>query len=59
MTELKTCPICGSPGYVYAKQGRAKGWYDVGCSKFGCIKMQQRFRSPEEAMEAWNRRARE
>ena len=56
---LKTCPICASPGHVYAKQGRSKGWYDVGCTKFGCIYMNQSFRSAEEAAEAWNRRVNE
>ena len=57
--ELKPCPFCGSPAHIYAKQGKSKGWYDVGCSKFGCISMGQSFRSAEEATEAWNRRAKE
>lgn len=56
---LESCPFCGSPGYVYAKQGKSKGLYDVGCTKFGCLKMQQSFRSAEEATEAWNRRVKE
>lgn len=60
MTEtLKPCPFCGSPAHMYVGQGKAKGWYEAHCSKFGCIRMDERFRSPEEATEAWNRRVEE
>lgn len=49
--KLKPCPFCG---------GEAEldncGKYQVWCNHCGTIQMGQFFNTPEEAIEAWNRR---
>lgn len=58
MTELKTCPICGSeaevvPFYIKGVANRLNYYYFVRCKQNGC-KRTQSYRRKERAVEAWN-----
>ena len=58
MTKLKPCPFCGSKpisgNYYYGRHIR----YIIGCSNTRCkVFPNTRYHdTPEEAIEAWNRR---
>lgn len=53
--ELKPCPFCGGEATTY----KAEGWHYVSCVNDDCIASvsMQSFSSEEEAIDAWNRRA--
>lgn len=54
MDELKPCPFCGSPAELTGECDMV--W--VRCSNEDCwCQMVTRFDEPDEAIEAWNRRA--
>ena len=55
MAELKPCPFCGG-GAVVIDNGC---FVDVSCKNFHCRGWEDilMFKSKEEAIEAWNRRA--
>ena len=64
MTELKPCPFCGSEAWIIRTNDNKKRPY-VQC-KFGCFREPKcpashlvtwDYRTEEEAVEAWNRRA--
>ena len=57
-TEMKPCPFCGGEGY-YAK-GVDSGLYMGGCLNKECrgyVMNDIKRGRPEEAIEAWNKRA--
>ena len=64
MAELKPCPFCGrKPSKVHEHYivGTAKIYYSVSCkapmSKCGIKPSTGFYKTQEEAIEAWNRRA--
>ena len=66
MEKLKPCPFCGKPALIksdnrYPRPERERiTAYEVICTNYDCIIYNcdnNYFRSPKEAMDAWNRRA--
>lgn len=66
MNELKPCPFCGGIAFVehWELSSPDEGWdderydmYYITCSE--CESTTDEYRSKEEAIEAWNRRAEE
>lgn len=62
--KLKPCPFCGGkagiivrPCIGYSKRSRGSVQYIAQCDSKVCIgRTTKRYRSEEEAIEAWNRR---
>ena len=58
---MKKCPFCGSSGEIIRTEHmpKTKGFdYKPRCTNTSCIaRVSKTFRSLEEAIEAWNRRA--
>ncbi len=52
MAELRECPFCGGEASVYSDGWRV--WFGVSCM---CGQHTNDFRTEQEAIEAWNRRA--
>lgn len=63
--ELKPCPFCGGRAAIGQTKKSLKLQYCVGCDNTRCIANRLRnpfilhYLSPYEALEAWNRRARD
>jgi Lar family restriction alleviation protein len=62
MSDLKPCPFCGGKANLsfvprYFKQGLSSGGWHVRCLN-GCVN-QMPFMSDHDAIEAWNRRAKD
>ncbi len=59
--ELKHCPFCGgkAKGILYSWGGLPN--HDISCTKPKCYAYREpweaRFKNPNDAVEAWNRRA--
>ena len=53
-SDLKRCPFCGGKASV---KGHLKGKYAVGCDTGGCLVSLFPYDTIEEAIAAWNRRA--
>lgn len=63
MEELKPCPFCGGEAIINTERrhsGTAEKFCFIGCRTSGCIasihSMNRYYLTPEEAVEAWNRR---
>ena len=61
--ELKPCPFCGHKPKIYKDLHKfvdikepVQIWR-VMCSKLDCVLLMSDFRTEEQAIEAWNRRA--
>ena len=61
MDKLKSCPFCGDK---YIQAYMSNNYYDIGyrigCNTLGCICLHTKsnvYKTKEEAIEAWNRRA--
>ena len=55
--KLKSCPFCGD---TYIKTYRSRAGYQVGCNTVNCIACHayaRAYKTENEAIEAWNRRA--
>ena len=65
MTELKTCPFCGSDKIQFNIEGHFQPWsgegmrlwYHCNCYDCGCSYNTGDTTSMKKAAEAWNRRA--
>lgn len=58
MNDLKPCPFCGDV-YIMVRM-TTNGMYSVGCNTLNCIALHstgKTYRSYDEAVKAWNRRA--
>lgn len=56
MTELKSCPFCGSEASLHDGED-APFKYRIICKNSDCLCMTDAWITKEEAIETWNRRA--
>lgn len=61
MSELKPCPFCGDTYIqIYATNNHSRGHFAIGCNTVNCVGLHcesKLYKTKEEAVEAWNRRA--
>ena len=57
--ELKPCPFCGGPGKIYYYADTREWWGYCDNDECQCQPFLKVSKSRREAVEAWNRRAKE